>query len=145
MQYEWMKVGPWAQFYQNVVNWGHREQALNSLKVANDFVHHALARGMGFRQRLTLFMQRSFPSVLNLFMSDEAKSAMKFKRLQMNFETLVCYLMVNETLIEELPIYHDYKHINRQMNQLLDETIAEDLYFIHKESPEMFILLEHLL
>ncbi len=78
---------------------------------------------MGFRQRGFLFMQRRFPTILSWFVSDESRNAMKFKRLQMNFETLIGYLMVNESLIEELPLYKDYTHIHKQMNQLLDGTI----------------------
>ncbi len=42
MLYEWMKEGPWADFYKDADKWGHRQQALHALKICNDFMHHSL-------------------------------------------------------------------------------------------------------
>ncbi|CAD7944069.1 unnamed protein product [Amoebophrya sp. A120] len=62
-----------------------------------------------------------------------------------HFEAIFAFIIVNETLIEELPVFDDFPHIKNTVNHLLEAAMAEKLYQLHKQSPEMFIMLEHIL
>merc|ERR1711874_9308 len=79
------------------------------------------------------------------FLSEGNLIANRWNNMKRSFECIFSFIIVNETLIEELPVFEDVPHIKTSLNHLLESAIVESLYLLHKSSPEMFIMLEHIL
>lgn len=114
----------------------HRVQTEASLEVFFDSLMYFLEHGIGLRWKLgnytAKYLWRWFPCV-----SEEAQIAFRWTAMRRSFETVFSFIIVNETLIEELPLFDDFPGIRGVLVHLLEQAVGEELYGLHCESPEM--------
>ena len=56
--------------------------------------------------------------------------------LKRKFEAIFAFVIVNETLIQELPIFDDFPHIRDTLSKLLGKAIKEELSPVYRSEPE---------
>ncbi|CAD7935910.1 unnamed protein product [Amoebophrya sp. A25] len=119
----------------------HRVQTEASLEVFWECLLHSLEHGVGMRWKASKWMSLHFGHCW----SERTLLRQKWLYTKRQFEAIFSFIIVNETLIEELPVFDDFPHIKNSLNHLLEQAIAENLYHLHKTSPEIFIMMEHVL
>eukprot|EP00392_Amoebophrya_sp_AT5.2_P005789 g5799.t1 len=151
---------PFLQFrFPELHEQSHRVQCEACLEVFWDCLLHILHEGVGLRWKWSNWLHGDAPlgddgkgkkrsgcwRLAKCCASESSLLQTKWEHSKRHFEAIFAFIIVNETLIEELPVFDDFPHIRNCVNRLLEVAMAEKLYQLHKQSPEMFIMIEHIL